>query len=453
MKVDSIEIRNFKGFEICDVNFHPNINVFIGSNASGKTTLLTAIAKSLHSVTKRFIDNNIGGNLSLTNNDINYRSIFSHIKTNYSNFPETENLQFSSFIHSGILNEETKIKSKQTTESLNQLTSRINSIIGVMSMTIPIVKFYPANRVSLFRTQDNSLERNSKIYKISQLETWNNIYHNNLSYSAFAKWFIENENNELRLQREYRDFDLQSPSLKSIRIALSKVFELLNFGQYKIISKEVKREGTSQLITSLVLLNLQTDKEEDLNNKSDGEKAIISLVADIAYNLSLAKDFVRDDDFLNSPGVVIIDEVETHLHPKWQREILPILITIFPNIQYFVATHSPQIVASVPSECVFVCDNFHVDRVHLKTLGEDTNSLLKYIFEATDRPKEYVKLIEQIDNLIEQNELPEEIKNVIHKIEEKYNLEDKASGLSNLIDELNIRLAAYEFDRDYEKNN
>ena len=109
------------------------------------------------------------------------------------------------------------------------------------------------------------------------------------------------------------------------------------------------------------------------------------------------------------------------LHPKWQREILPILTTIFPNIQFFVATHSPQIVASVPSESVFVCDNFIVDGVHLKTLGEDTNSLLKYIFEATDRPKEYVKLIEEIDFLIDKNESPDSIKKVIHAIELKYN--------------------------------
>jgi predicted ATP-binding protein involved in virulence len=453
MKVDRIEIRNYKGFESCDVDFHPNINVFIGSNASGKTTLLTAIAKSIYNITKRFVDGNGGGNLTLTNNDINYRNIYTFIKANYTNFPQKEDLKFSSFIQSGILTEEIKVLNMHTANDLNRLIGEINNIIGTTTMTIPIIKYYPANRVSLFRTQDNFSDRIPKVYKISQLETWSNIYHNNLSYSAFAKWFIENENNELRLQREHRDFDLQSPALKSIRIALSKAFELLAFGQYKIISKEIKREGTSKLTTSLVLLNTETQKEEDINNKSDGEKAIISLIADIAYNLSIAKDFTRDDDFLKSPGIVMIDEIETHLHPKWQREIIPILREVFPNIQFFVATHSPQIVASVPSECVFVCDNFKVDGVHLKTLGEDTNSLLKYIFDATDRPKEYVKLIEKIDSLIEKNESPESIKDLIHAIELKYNKEDKASGLSNLIDELNIRLAAYEFDRDYEKNN
>jgi len=451
MKVDRIKIRNYKGFETCDVNFHPNVNVFIGSNASGKTTLLTAVAKSLNSITKRFIDDNLGGNLMLTNNDINYRSIFSNIKADYSNFPETENLKFSSFIHSGIITEEIKKESKEASISLNKFINKINSIISTTTMTIPIVKFYPANRISLFGSQDNFSQRIQKVYKISQLETWNNIYHNNLSYSAFAKWFIENENNELRLQREYRDFDLQSPSLKSVRIALSKAFELLNLGQYKVISKEFKRQGTSALTTSLVLKNLQTEKEEDINNKSDGEKVIISLVADIAYNLSLAKDFVNNDDFLNSPGVVIVDEIETHLHPKWQREILPILTGIFPNIQFFVATHSPQIVASVSSESVFVCDNFSVDRVHLKTLGEDTNSILSEVFNTTDRPKPYIELLQKFDELIDNDESIDNLNMVIDEIKKLYE-KDNGTGISNLIDELNIRLSAYKFDKEYEED-
>lgn len=451
MKVDRIEITNYKGFEKCNIDFHPNVNVFIGSNASGKTTLLTAVAKSLYSITKRFVDGGGGGNLTLTNNDINYRNISTYIKANFSNFPETDNLKFSSFIQSGIVTEEIKKILNEVTVGLNQFVNQLNNSIGIAPKTIPIVKFYPANRVSLFRTQEGMPDRIPKVYKISQLETWNNIYHNNLSYSAFAKWFIENENNELRLQREYRNFDLQSPALKSIRIALSKTFELLAFGQYKIISKEIKREGTSKLITSLVLLNTETQKEEDINNKSDGEKAIISLIADIAYNLSLAKDFTKDDDFLKSPGIVMIDEIETHLHPKWQREIIPILREVFPNIQFFVATHSPQIVASVPSECVFVCDNFSVDGVHLKTLGEDTNSILIDIFNATDRPKPYIELLQKFDNLIDADASIDSLTSVIIEIKNMYE-RDNGIGISNLIDELNIRLSAYKFDKEYDKD-
>ena len=97
----------------------------------------------------------------------------------------------------------------------------------------------------------------------------------------------------------------------------------------------------------------------------------------------------------------MIDEIETHLHPKWQREILPILSKLFPNIQFFIATHSPQIVASVKSESVFICDNFNVEKVPFKTFGEDSNSILNEIFNTTDRPIPYIKLIQKFDDLID----------------------------------------------------
>jgi predicted ATP-binding protein involved in virulence len=206
------------------------------------------------------------------------------------------------------------------------------------------------------------------------------------------------------------------------------------------------------LIPYLSLENEGTKQEESLDSKSDGEKAIISLIADIAYNLSIAKDFARDNDFLNSPGIVLIDELETHLHPNWQRQIIPILTSIFPAIQFFIATHSPQIVSSVNSESVFLCDNFNVDKVYLKTKGEDTNSLLKYIFNSTDRPEEYIGLLNRFNLLIEQKAPYADIEAIIREIA-NIESDDKSGTLSNLVGDLQLQLEAYKFDREYEENN
>ena len=390
MKVDKIVIKNYKGFENCEVNFHPNVNVFIGSNASGKTTMLNAISKSATAIVPRVTNNNQMSSINIE--DINYNSLFSYIVGDVSGFTD-ENINFKSFTHAGIVTEEAKLISSEINDKIHKVANIFNARISVSPTTIPIIKFYPANRSS-FTYSEVSI---NNIFKISQLETWSNIRQSSLSYSKFFHWFFENETDELRLQRDYKDFNAQSPALRDVRKALRLTFEELGYGNFTLISKQIKRKGNSKLLPSIFLKNLDTKKEESLDNKSDGEKAIITLIADIAYNLSIAKDFSIDDDFLKSPGIVLIDEIETHLHPKWQREILPILTKLFPNIQFFVATHSPQIVASVNSESVFVFDNFNVDKVNLKTLGEDTNSLLRYIFEATDRPKSYIDLIEKIE--------------------------------------------------------
>ena len=444
MKVDSIVIKNYKGFKECEVDFHPKMNVFIGSNASGKTTLLNAVLKSIVGLTSKINGGTVLKNIK--NEDINYNEIYSSLIGYISNFTNSD-LDIKTFTYAGIVTQESKDTSRTIENQLNYIVEEFLKTIRVSPITIPIVKFYPANRSSVSYSE----VRGNSIYEISQLETWSNIYHNSLSYSKFFHWFFENETEELRMQRDYKDFNLQSPHLRDVRKALELTFEELGYGLYTLISKQVQRKGSTKLLPSLYLKNLDKGNEESLDNKSDGEKAIITLIADIAYNLSIAKDFVSSNDFLNSPGIVIIDEIETHLHPKWQREILPILSKIFPNIQFFVATHSPQVVASVASDCVYVCDNFTVEKVPLKTLGEDTNSLLSEVFKATDRPKTYIDLLQKFDELIDNNASVDSLDTVIKQIKKIYE-KDSGVGISNLIEELNIRLSAYKFDKEYEED-
>lgn len=284
------------------------------------------------------------------------------------------------------------------------------------------------------------------------MESWSNIYQNTLSYSRFFYWFFDNETNELRLQRDAEDFNVQSPLLKGVRMALNDAFKILGYGKVKIKTKQIKRNNSSKLTPTLVIQNLETGKIDEIDNKSDGEKAIITLIADLAYKLALAKDFTFDDDILKSPGVVMIDEIENHLHPKWQRETIPILTKLFPNIQFFIATHSPQVLSSVNNESIFSCQGFQVEKINLKTKGEDSNTLLKHIFNATDRPKEYIDLLKKFNTLIETNAKYSAIEKVINEVEE-IEKEDKATDINILVDELKLQLEAYKFDREYETNN
>ncbi len=76
---------------------------------------------------------------------------------------------------------------------------------------------------------------------------------------------------------------------------------------------------------------------------SDGFRSILALAGDLIWRLILA--FPHSTDALNEPGVVLIDELDIHLHPKWQREVASVLRQTFPNLQFFVATHSPLIAA------------------------------------------------------------------------------------------------------------
>lgn len=448
MYIKNLQLTNYKGFKSCNVDFHPRLNVLIGSNASGKTTLLSGLLKLICSLIEQFAP--FRGDreaVALSQPDINYGATFCYLEMHISDFAGYPKDVELFLLRRQIASDQPPNLDKKQSD-FYAFTNWYRTLIQNATHTVPIFKFYPANRGSIKYSDYNI----NDAYIISQLEAWSNIYQDSISFSKFFKWFFDHETNELRLQRDAQDFNIESPDLKGVRLALKKAFELLAYGNVNISTKQIKRPNTSKLTPTLVIENIDTNKIDELENKSDGEKAIITLIADIAYNLSLAKDFTLDDNFLSSSGTVIIDEIESHLHPNWQRAIIPILLKVFPNIQFFIATHSPQVVSSVKSESVFVLQDFQVNKVELKTKGEDTNTLLKYIFNSTERPKEYIDLIQKFYTLIDEKAEYKLLNEVLAEID-AIEKQDKATDINSLLTQLRLELDAYKFDREYEANN
>jgi predicted ATP-binding protein involved in virulence len=449
MNISQIEIFNYKGFENTTVSFHPRMNVFIGSNGAGKTSLLQTLIKTLFNVTRSFtVPPGSNSALSLELSDIRHTANYSVI-INHFNFPNYT-LPVSVFATSPNPNN----LPANFLSHLADITSKnqdffvwLQSQIRTSPLSIPIIKFYPANRVAI----KNIGRGPEQGFSIPQLEAWSNIFQNDVSYSKFFRWFLQQETNELFIQRDAQDFTIESGTLRDVRLALQIAFQELGYQEARIKSKQIPVSWSSELVPTLVLENIATREEESLDQKSDGEKSIISLVADIAYNLSIGNNFSQTDHFLSNPGIVIIDEIETHLHPNWQRQILPILTNVFPNIQFFVATHSPQVVSSVKSESVFVCENFNVQSIHLKTLGQDSNSLLKYVFDSTDRPFQYIDVLERFDQALSKNKNQKQLESILEEIK-RLEEEDDSQNISGLINNLILKIESYKFDQDYEKD-
>ena len=147
-------------------------------------------------------------------------------------------------------------------------------------------------------------------------------------------------------------------------------------------------------------LRLLVDKDGetlDLSQLSDGERSFLAMICDLGRRLALANP--RLDNPLNGAGVVLIDELELHLHPKWQREVSEKLRKTFPNIQFIATTHSPQIVASVEPDQVHLLalgGSLHPDR----SLGMDSNWILRHLMEADDRPEDAMAAIQSVESLI-----------------------------------------------------
>jgi len=127
------------------------------------------------------------------------------------------------------------------------------------------------------------------------------------------------------------------------------------------------------------------------------------------------------------------------------------LRSLFPNIQFLITTHSPQVLSSVNSNNVFLCDNFNVEKINFKSKGVDSNSLLKYVFNATERPKKYIDLLKKFDAFIEAEEDINTLQSVIDEIA-ILESEDEGNDISLLMSELQLQLEAYKFDLENEVN-
>ena len=135
----------------------------------------------------------------------------------------------------------------------------------------------------------------------------------------------------------------------------------------------------------------------DLSQLSDGERSFLAMICDLGRRLALANPLL--DNPLHGAGVVLIDELELHLHPKWQRQIVCNLAVTFPHCQFIATTHSPQVVASVEPDQIHLLAPVGIIRPD-RSLGMDSNWILRHLMEADDRPEDAKAAIQSVESLI-----------------------------------------------------
>lgn len=123
-----------------------------------------------------------------------------------------------------------------------------------------------------------------------------------------------------------------------------------------------------------------------ISQLSDGIRNIFGMISDIAYRCYLLNSHLDKESAKETEGIVLIDEVDMHLHPAWQQTILQDLQTAFPKLQFIVTTHSPQVLTTVPAECIRIIDGQNIYFASAGTKGAEASRLLDRIFGVKNRP-------------------------------------------------------------------
>lgn len=120
-----------------------------------------------------------------------------------------------------------------------------------------------------------------------------------------------------------------------------------------------------------------------MDEMSDGYKNTLSMIGDIAYRMAVMNPMLGNRVLEETPGIVLIDEVDLHLHPQWQQSILKDLHAIFPKVQFIVTSHAPAVINSVSREKIRMLDKGEIYMPAAETYGRDANSILREVISGT----------------------------------------------------------------------
>jgi len=364
MRITELKLKKFKGFFDLDLHLgSQNLFVIIGENGAGKSSILEALNKLLSE-----LDYNLNGNKR-------------HI----------------------LLNEDIQIDANETECFISLLMKQNSELKWSYSKSKEVntkhtIKYY---------ADDNKIDIKNGINKekfIQQLEKnfgKIDITRRIPTYLYFKSDYIPNADDFIQW---YKDLVLFESYLESS----NSKFE---FSLKEAIELAIKK-FTGISITARIADDFKTIKpvfrhkgrDLDFSHLSDGEKRIIDIVGKIVSNFVISFQSNKKK-LLEFSGIVLIDEIEKHLHPLWQRNILPELVKTFPNVQFIITSHSPQVISNISRENVIIINNFEIQKDIPHTLGRDTNSILYDIFKLSKRPEIYQKKINNIYELLDNEDI------------------------------------------------
>jgi predicted ATP-binding protein involved in virulence len=223
-------------------------------------------------------------------------------------------------------------------------------------------------------------------------------------FDMISDWFIEYENEENR-KRLRVDSNYRSVELETIREVITKGLSLLNNeseNHFTELQTEIDETVKDGQVASW--LSIKKDgKRLNVKQLSDGEKRVLILLIDITRRLITVGKTNNETDFFNGFGIVLIDEIEQHLHPKWQRMLLPTLHELFPNLQFIVTTHSPQVLSYVPNGCAYSLEEGKAFPEN--TYGRNNEWILEAIMDDVSRPVEVKAKLDEYFDAIRDNEM------------------------------------------------
>ena len=411
MEVKHFTLHNVGRFSKLEIPLAPlenhqgNVTVLVGNNGSGKTSILKSLATSLSWLVARIKTENGNGNsipeLVIKNGKTSAAVEIKAIDEQRSQQQaDSQNSGYSWIVAKARQGRKGEFKSDYT--GATALADHYRTQLSQNEETpLPLIAFYSVERVVI----DIPLKIKNK-HSFLQLDGYDKSLSQGVDFRRFFEWFREREDTE----NEATLSDAAVDALRSFFGEDSETWEKFKKANTEGKDKQLTavREAIYQFMPGFEnlrvkrkpRLHMAVDKNGDTFNVaqlSQGEKSLMALIGDIARRLAVMNPNLENP--LTGDVIVLIDEVDMHLHPKWQRSVIKQLTHTFPNCQFVLTTHSPLVISDSKNVLAYLVDESKDELKPLPPLfGEDANTVLLEVMDTDIRNEE---INTQLNNLLD----------------------------------------------------
>jgi predicted ATP-binding protein involved in virulence len=378
MRIDALKLLDFRGFTALDMEFGDAAIIAIsGVNGSGKSSVLECLAILLGRFFARTRSPRASGR-TLTDRDIRNGAKHTDVTISIST-QDNPRIVWSASRGSR------KVLILRPSLGMVAAAQRIReSVESESGANIPLAVYYPVNR-AVFDVPLRVPNREV----LSQIEAYDQALSGARNdFRTFFRWFraredLENEQNA-RTNGRRRIADRQLSAVRSAISELVPGFDNLH----------IRRAPVRMLVE-------KNGSELNISQLSDGEKCMLAMIGDLARRLAIANPSLHNP--LEGEAVALIDEIELHLHPKWQRLVVNGLPAVFPNTQFVVTTHSAAVLSEVKAGGVILLSEGNA--YGPQSYGHDVNSILEDVMGTTVRPQRIEDELSKLFDLIDRDDI------------------------------------------------